>query len=221
MTEGSLAQALALYEEQWITSLPSDEELDQLYTPSPRFERRMKRLFLHQQKPYYPYTNRAWKRVVLAMVLVLLLFAASMSVSAIREPIIRFVVEVYERFSSLFFQNAEDSDEWVTYRPTSLPKEFLFKSEELLAGITIQHYQNSVGAEIRLKQYQWSKVELQINTEGVARDDVEVNGNQGVFYHNAGVSNLIWSEGEYTFWLEANLTKSDLLGIAISVKKVE
>ena len=148
MSNNSLEQALALYEEQWLASLPSDEDLDPVYTPSPRFERRMARLFLQQQKPYYSYVNRSWKRAVLAVVFVLMLFAASMSVSAIREPTIHFVIEVYEKFSSLFLQTAETSAEWVMYSPSSLPEGYILISEEQLADIIVRRYRNDEGAII-------------------------------------------------------------------------
>ena len=57
--------------------------------------------------------------------------------------------------------------------------------------------------------------------EGVAQEDVEIDGSQGVFYQNKGLSNLIWSIDEYAFWIEANLNKTDLINIAISVNIVE
>ena len=217
----NLRKALALYEKEWLASLPSDEELEGMYTMSPRFMRRMARLFSRQSKPYYPYVNRAWKRALIAAVLALLLFAASMSVSAIREPVLRFVIEVYEKFASLFFDTEHVIIERVDYRPTNLPEGYSLKEEELLELVAIVHYENAEGSVISFRQYPLRRVEIQANTEGVAFDEIEINGSVGILYQNKGVNNLVWSEGPNSFWLIANLNKADMTNIALSVQKIE
>jgi len=220
MNDDILIQALALYEERWLASLPTEEELSQIYTFSLRFERRMARLFSQQKKPYYPYVNRAWKRAVLAAAIALMILGASMSVSAIREPVIRFIVKIYERFSSMLFVAEKEIEEWL-YRPSYLPDNYLLVYEEQFKWVIIQHYENTEGDEITLRQYRLTEFEFQVDTENVAIEDIEVKGQQGIFYRNKGWSNLVWSDGQFSFWLVARLHKEDMIKIALSVEFVD
>ena len=221
MNDERLIQALVLYEEQWLASLPSEEAAAQMYTLSPRFERRMARLFAQQKKPYYHYVNRTWKRAVLAVVITLMLFAASMSVSAIRKPIIDFVIRVYERFTSLFYHTTYESADRLIYRPTYLPNGFTLTQEEILSWETILQYENARGDAITCRQYPWHRFELQADTESTDFDEVEINGHIGVFFSNKGWNSLVWSEGENSFCLMSNIDKSTLIKIASSVEIVD
>jgi len=219
--DDNLREALALYEKEWLASLPSDEELEGMYTMSPRFMRRMARLFSRQSKPYYPYVNRAWKRALIAAVLALLLFAASMSVSAIREPVIRFVIEVYEKFSSLFYKTQDEIEIGAIYSPTYLPKGFIHAGSELVGIVSIQRYENTEGAEITFRQYPLREFEMQGDTEGLTLEEVAVNEYEGVYYQKNSWSTLVWSDEKYTFTLVAKIDKFNLIKIAQSVEIVE
>lgn len=221
MSYDNLARALALYEEEWLASLPSEEELARMYTFSPRFERRMARLFSRQGKPYYPYINRAWKRALLAAIIAMMLFVASMSVSAIRGPVIRFVIEIYEKFSSLFYQAENEITQGIVYRPTYLPEGFKPAGDESIGIISIQRYENAEGREVIFRQYPLRKFELQADTEGILLEEIMVNRHQGVFYQNNGWNNLMWSDERCTFTLVAQIDKSDMIKIAESVKTAE
>ena len=217
MNYDNLKQALALYEEEWLASLPSEEEAARMYAPSPRFMRRMERLFLRQKKPYYIYVNRPWKKALLTVIITLMLFAASMSVGAIREPIIHFVIVVYEKFTALIFQTKQEIDEDIFYRPAYLPEGYVLAKEEMLGAVMILHYENTGGTEIVFRQYPLHHFKFQADTEGVAAEDTNINGHQGVFYHNKDCSDLIWSTGQHTFLISADLDKHTLVKIAESV----
>ena len=210
-----------MYEEEWLASLPTEEELARMYTFSPRFKRRMARLFAQQKKPYYNYINRPWKKALLAAVISLLFFAASMSVSAIRRPIIRFAIEIYEKFSSLFYSAENEIEQGIDYRPTYLPNGFTLKTEELIGVIAVQRYENVDGGVMLFRHYPWRAYEFQADTESTDLEDVELSGCQGVFYHNKGLGNLIWSVGDYSFWIVASLDKNTMIDIALSVKIVD
>ena len=221
MNDDNLLKALALYEEKWLASYPSDEELARMYTLSPRFERQMARWLSRQRKPYYPYVNKAWKRTLIAATVALLLFAASMSVSAIRQPVVRFMVEVYEKCSSLFYQEKQEIGEEANYRPTYLPEGFSLISENLLDAVVILRYENAEGKSVVFRQYPLRSYELQINTEGLQYEDILIGAEQGVFYTNKGWNNLAWNDGSYAFILIAEIDKQDMLRIAESVDIAE
>ena len=82
--------------------IPTDESsID--FTFSEKFNKKMEKLIKSQRKSYYIFINTVGKRVAILFVAIITLFAASMSVKAIREPVINFIIEVYESFTKYFF----------------------------------------------------------------------------------------------------------------------
>ena len=75
----------------------------------------MARLLRAQKKPWWQYTNTVAKKVAVIALVILLTFGASMSVSAVRKPVVEFIVNVYERFVEIFF-----GEEDVTEAPCEL-----------------------------------------------------------------------------------------------------
>jgi len=217
MGNDRLAEALVLYEAQWLASLPPEEELARIEL-SPRFMRRMSRLFVLQRKPYYPYVNRTWKRAVLAVVMALMLFAASMSVSAIRGPVIRFVIEIYEKFSSLFFDADHVIEEMAVYKPTYLPDGYTLTGDVQNRWEVILQYENAEGKAITFRQYRLHDFVAQTDTESVVIEEVEINTDLGILVQNKGCNNLVWSNGKYSFSLIAELNKMDMIKVAYSVE---
>lgn len=74
----------------------NEDEID--FEFSERFNKRMTKLINSQKKAYYKLINTAAKRVAIIFVLILTMFTAAFSVKAIREPIIKFVKQIYETF---------------------------------------------------------------------------------------------------------------------------
>jgi len=74
----------------------NEDEIDFVF--SERFNKRMAKLINSQKKAYYKLINTAAKRVAIIIVLILTMFTAAFSVKAIREPIIKFVKQIYETF---------------------------------------------------------------------------------------------------------------------------
>lgn len=70
---------------------------------SEEYERHMNRLLRAQNRPWWQYTNTMWKKVAVIVLVVFFVFSASMSVSAVRKPIVEFIINVYERFVEIFF----------------------------------------------------------------------------------------------------------------------
>lgn len=70
---------------------------------SEKYERYIARLLRAQKRPWWQYTNTAGKKVAVIALVILFAFGASMSVSAVRKPVVEFIVNVYERFVEIFF----------------------------------------------------------------------------------------------------------------------
>ena len=71
--------------------------------PSTRYRKRMERLIKRQKQPYWRYVNTVGKRVAILVVAIALTSALPMGVSAVREPVVEFFVNVYEKFVEFFY----------------------------------------------------------------------------------------------------------------------
>ena len=71
--------------------------------PSIRYQKRMERLIRRQKQPYWRYVNTIGKRVAVFAVSIALAVALSLSVSAVREPVVKFFINVYEKFVEFFY----------------------------------------------------------------------------------------------------------------------
>ena len=103
--------------------IPTDEDsID--FTFSEKFNKKMEKLIKSQRKSYYILINTVGKRVAILFVAIITLFTASMSVKAIREPVINFIIEVYESFTKYFFEGETAEKIEKVYSITKLPVGF-------------------------------------------------------------------------------------------------
>ena len=61
----------------------------------------MARLIKRQKRPYWKFTNTVGKRIAVIALAFLMLFGLSMTIEAVREPVISFIENVFEKFSEL------------------------------------------------------------------------------------------------------------------------
>jgi len=195
-------------------------------TFSPAFERKMNRLIRAQRQSYYPLINRTYKKALLALAATFILLTTMVfSVSALREPVVRFLVEVYEKFSLVFYhQEAEETVELPAtietyYAPTWLPEGYTLNDEQTVDAILwfTQVYTDASGNEITFKQSVISSTTQIIDTENVQAVEVSVNENPGLSYANKGIQNLAWNDGQYGFRIFGPVTEADLLRMAASI----
>ena len=82
--------------------IPTDESsID--FTFSEKFMKRMDKLIKSQRKPYWNFISTVSRRAAVIIVAIITLVTAAFSVKAIREPIIKFIKQVYESFTHYSF----------------------------------------------------------------------------------------------------------------------
>ena len=179
-------------------------------TFSAKFERKMERLLRAQRRPLYRYTNTGGKKAILALAASLILLVTLVfSVSAIREPVVRFFVEAYEKFSRIFFHQQEEQYPGTLeayYAPAWLPEGYREDADQRV-DIIIQcdrTYVNESKGEIKFKQYTITSPILLVDTEDVQAKPVAVNGNEGFYYSNKEIQYLTWSDEQYGFFVSGS-----------------
>jgi len=195
------------------------------HTFSPAFEQKMNRLIRAQSKPYYRFVNTKPKKAVLALAAALIMLLTTVfSVSALREPVVRFIMEVYEKFSQVFVQRQSEEQYPATletyYAPTWLPEGYLENTDRFVDVMIIceRTYENESEDEIIFKQYTLASI-IAIDTEGVQTKLIAVDGNEGLYYSNKGIQHLIWNDGQYSFFLHGPVPEADLLRMAESLRE--
>ena len=209
-----------------------DRKVEQLpeveHTFSPAFEQRMDRLIRAQSRPYYRYVNTGMKKAVLALAAVFLLLTALMfSVSALREPVVRFIVKVYEKITNVHYQpeNPEQLPATleVYYEPAWLPKGYRLNDSMTIDVLILYSltYTDEKENDINFSQYTIIGTTLGLDTEGTKTKPITVNGNAGMFFSNKGIQHILWNDGQYGFQLFGPVTKADLLRMARSFRAVD
>lgn len=221
-----LYRAFDEYCKYYMTTLPSEEELQKI-TFSPVFESKMQKLINKQKKLYFYMINTVAKRVACIIVACLtVLTTLTFSVKAIREPVIKFFVDTYKKFSIIFFDEEninENYNQGITtyYEPTYLPEGYV--ESEVQKGIYTQkiEYTNNEGYYISFRQNTINPSNIYIDTENAKT--LFVNYSNAYLVSKDGVSKLIWNNELYYFSITVseNFSVDEILNIANSVSEIK
>ena len=202
------------------------EEASDEHEFSPRFEKRMQKLIRRRKKPYFKMINTVGKRVaVFAVTFLIISMTTVMSVKALREPFLDFIMSIFTDHSTVSTVSQTDKDYpaaindkyTITYDLSGFEEVY---SNENSIRIRLDYKNNNI--MIMFSQIVISEYQAYINTEGVEVEHIDINGYDAIgFEDNNGYYNLIWNNGEYIINLGSNIGKDVLIEIAKSVQKVE
>lgn len=237
----ALRQAVDDYLDSLIRNLPSEQELTARQAVSPRFKRRMQYLIRKarrlearrktkqgrsvQRETRIPLRHR--KRL-LAMVILIAILTSAFSISASREAIVGFVVQIYEKFSTIVFNNPTESttvpsisgisDAITDQLPADLPKGYKITDQSNLIGFIQIIYVNESGQELIFTKQEKGGLRIDIDTEGIQTETVLLDPYQGIYYTNKGQNSLIWEDDQFAYSIIGIITKEEMITMAISTK---
>lgn len=191
---------------------------------SPKFEKRMNRLIGRRNKPYYRIINTAAKRAACIAAAALIISSATiMSVDALRNAFIDFIVSVYEKFSivqSINDNNSPDTIEDI-YEITYDLSDFTIDYEEYNEYRRDTTYIKD-DITITFTQTVKEQYNVNLNTEDTEATTISINDHEAIYFQdNHNYYHLIWDNGDYIITISANIDENALISIANSVKKVE
>ena len=227
-----LKKAVDQYLASLLQDLPAENDLAESQILSSRFQKRMQRMIRKarrmdhvQPEKKINYHNK--KRLVIIVAIITIL-AAAFTVNASREAIIGFVVQVYERFSTITFRHSTESastnqtvdpNEVITdHLPTYLPQGYKQSDQSIYIEVIGIIYTNEFDQEIVFTKIVKDGTRIDIDTEGIQTESITINGYQGIFYSNKGQSSLIWSDEKYAYSIIGKITKEEMINMAISTK---
>ena len=168
--------------------IPTDESsID--FTFSEKFNKKMEKLIKSQRKSYYIFINTVGKRVAILFVAIITLFAASMSVKAIREPVINFIIEVYESFTKYFFEGETAEKIEKVYSITKLPVGF--KQTQVV--------ENDAGRNVTFESSATQNAELNIDKQKVSQAIKQVEDKEIHIYYFESDTYMFWTDQGYCF----------------------
>lgn len=219
-----LLEALDLYTREQDERLPNEQELESI-TFSEEFLERMRRMIARHRWGYYALFGTVGRRV--ASILVALLIAATtatVSVEALREPVLRFFAEVFEKFTAIFVVNdvpAEPAAEMELYAPTYVPEGYEVESEINTNGLYRIVYMNNTKQKINYIQRWESSAKITLDTEGAEYKEITINGHSGIIYTNKSTMYVIFWDEKYWYSISGLISTEELVQMANSVTKIE
>lgn len=213
-----ILQALREVIDQRVEQVPIVE-----HTFSEKFERRMNKLILAQIKPYFYLINTSAKKAALAFAAAFILMITMIfSVSALREPVLRFILEVYEKFSTVFFNSHEEvvappETLETLYEPSWLPEGYVLENEVNTDLFRKCYFSNGTDAF----EFQQNSILLghNLDTEGAEIQQTTVLEHKAILYHNKEVWNIVWSDSEYSYAIVGMRDENQILRVAESLRK--
>lgn len=179
--------------------IPTDESsID--FTFSEKFIKRMDKLIRAQRKSYYKFINTAAKRAAVIFAAIITLFTASLSVKAIREPVVRFIKQVYETFIHYTFEGEIQPKIKKEFFIKTLPDGFIQhdKIESDLAITTIYVNDNNT---IKFTQQSTNNANHFFDNESGTLTKVTISGINVDIYESENIKHAVWTDEGYFFKL--------------------
>lgn len=179
--------------------IPQDENSIN-YIFSERFNKRMQKLIKSQKKLYWNFVNTAAKRAAVIFVAIITIFTAAFSVKAIREPILKFIKQIYESFTYYSFEG--DTTEIITkeYAITQLPEGFEQTNKIQNDDFILTEYTNQTEDVIEFKQMTTEySIGYFVDNESDKMYIEMVDGIEVQFKERYGTKNSIWIKDGYIF----------------------
>ena len=199
-------------------SLPSKEELEDI-TFSEAFEKKMEKLLRVQKRFYFYYVNTVGKRVAcILLVLFIALTSTAFGVKAIREPLIRFIIETFEKFTHVTAYTDDPVDiRDVPFEKMPLPlvpEGYELEKEELYSRHYCETYINPEGLSILYMQKINDGASIKEDTESTDYETVDILGQEGILYQNKDVNRIVFHSDLYLFSISGPVERDELIQMA-------
>ncbi len=214
-----LKKALDLYVEETAEQYKFTQNLNIDFSPD--FEKSMQRLIKRQKKPYFKLINTVAKRVaIIIAVIIIALTSTVLSVDALREKIKNFVIETFEKFSIVVYNDNLNTIEQIKeyYSPSYIPKGYEISRVEKGEIDNYILYKNKNGSEIHYTQICLSYQQSYIDTHNCIIEEID----KYLFIRKESINRnaIYFSDKNYSYEIVSfgDLDKEELLKIAQSLK---
>ncbi len=221
MANEILKEALKISMERELETIPSSADLKDYHCFSPDFEKKMKSLIKKANIKYININRFRIRKSIVAASLILIIFTASMSVEAVRMPVIRLTEKIYTEFSQILFEN-EDNIEVPqkieeVYVPAYIPEGYTLTEEiDEMRSMHFFFYTNEEGQELSVEQLTFN-VSMAVDTEGITTEEITINGMSGIIYTKRGLTSIIVNDNRYVHFISGYESREELTKVVESL----
>ena len=211
-----LQQAATEAQRREMEILGKEIDLSEPHLFSDDYNRKMDKLLKFSRKPYFSFVNTVGKRAaVIIIALITALSITTFSVKALREPVVNFIISVYEKFSNILFHSDEADNSFPTtieefYWPEYLPNGYVEIENINLINVIEITYSNGTD-DLIFEQYIISSAQIGADTEGTEIETLTVDGKEVLFFVNKGINRIIWTDGLYGYRISGVFDKDEML----------
>ena len=196
------------------------------FAPSDKFKLKLnKTLKENGSKPYYGFFSVKRRRVLAVIAAVVLLFALCMNVTAVRETLFGFFINIFDDHSTVYVdKSGKERPKTVTefYRPSYVPEGYEVKSEDRSAICYGIFWENVEQSYIDYSQSTYNSVIGFDTAESMEirylNEELTVN-----IYRTKHSVSVFWQDGKYVYNITAfkPICEDELIKMALSLKKTE
>ena len=199
--------------------LPGEDEIEWEF--SEKFEKSMDKLIRKNNRIRLSTRRTVTKGLLAALIASIVIFAALMSVTASREPIIEFVKKIFPQFNEITLNEASvppvdtiETEYTLSYLPDSFELDTYQKSDYSVFSV----WKNAEGDKILFTQSILDSNYIIDNEHDY--QELEINGIKAYWTENEYTCELRWSDGDYCFVIKVpSSIKSDIVTIQQNVSE--
>lgn len=216
-----LKEAMKLSDQTYLDKYPPIEN-EVKY--SEKYLKYIDRLIKQTKSPFYKYFNTFGKRVAGIAAAMLIAFSCAMTVKAVREPVVEFITNVYEKFVEIIFDEkdiAKAPDTIGTvYTLGMIPNGYTIDQIFIDDCITDMIWKNESGDRLVLSQGILDGSFL-MDTEDANFEFLIWNNKKIAYNEKYGIKHFFWNSEEYEFSLtmSSNISEEEAFALIDSLKK--
>lgn len=216
-----LRNALLASMENELNAIPSSGDLEEYYVFSAEFDKKMKTIIKKSKIKYVNIDKFRVRRSIVAASLIIFIAAASMSVEALRLPVIKLTEKIYTEFSEILFNNEENIEvpEMIedVYVPAYMTEGYTLIEEN--KDMRLMHflvYSNDKDQLIMVDQFTLS-VSMAVDTEGITTEEITIKDKSGIIYSKNGLTSIIINDNKYVYMISGYESREEIIKIAESL----
>ncbi|HCX63131.1 DUF4367 domain-containing protein [Sedimentibacter sp.] len=221
MANEILKNALIISMENELNTIPSSVDLKEYHSFSDEFDKRMKTLIKKANIKYVNIDKFRVRRSIVAASLIIIIATASMSVEALRLPIIKLTEKIYTEFSEILFDNEENIavPEMIedVYVPSYMTEGYTLIEES--KDMKLMHflvYANEKDQLIMVDQFTLG-VSMAVDTEGITTEEITIKDKSGIIYSKNGLTTIIINDNNYVHMISGYESREEIIKIAESL----
>lgn len=202
MTRSEFNEVVRAAVSKEFADIPEESEID--YEFSEGFLRKMDKLISKVNREERRKSSFKAKNVVALVAAILLMLVGLMSVSAVREPVINFVVKIYEEFNEISFSGDTSTEIDRVYSFTKVPDGFEETQRILNEKISVIRYDNSTTGDVmELSQEATQDCSFALDNKNCEIRTFNVDGKEIRIYRDeyGSAYDAFWIEDTYCFKL--------------------